>query len=114
MRVACTAHAGIAAQQSIESGCDSLELDIDIDAQAIRMIVDKGIFMTFVLTINKNPARQSVREIQKAGFQRALKAGAEIAFAVNTSGARGKQTEPYHGEEAVAMCLPSGRVATQH
>jgi imidazolonepropionase-like amidohydrolase len=101
VKVACTAHAGITVRQSIEAGCDSLELGIDIDPEAIRMIVDKGIFMTFALAINKNPARRSVREIQKASFQRALKAGAKIAFAVNASGAHGKQTGPYHGEEAV-------------
>src|SRR5713226_8530861 len=89
VEVACTAHAGITVRQSIESGCDSLELGIDIDAEAIRMIVDKGIFMTFALAINKNPARQSVREIQKASFHRALKAGTKIAFAVNASGAHG-------------------------
>jgi imidazolonepropionase-like amidohydrolase len=101
VRVACTAHAGLAVRQSIEAGCDSLELGIDIDPDSIRMIVDKGIFMTFALTINKNPSRQSVREIQKASFQRALKAGAKIAFGVNASGARGKQAGPYHGEEGV-------------
>ncbi len=101
VRVACTAHAGITVRQSIDAGCDSLELGIDIDAEAIRMIVDKGIFMTFALAINKNPSRRSVREIQKASFQRALKAGAKIAFAVNASGAHGKQQGPYHGEEAV-------------
>ena len=101
VKVACTAHAGIVVRQSIEAGCDSLELGIDIDPEAIRMIVDKGIFMTFALAINKNPARRSVREIQKASFQRALKAGAKIAFAVNASGAHGKQAGPYHGEEAV-------------
>jgi len=33
-------------RQSIESACDSLELGIDIDAEAVRMIVDRGIFMT--------------------------------------------------------------------
>ena len=101
VKVACTAHAGIAVRQSIDAGCDSLELGIDIDPEAIRMIVDKGIFMTFALAINKNPARRSVREIQKASFQRALKAGAKIAFAVNASGAHGKQAGPYHGEEAI-------------
>src|SRR6516162_1481222 len=101
VKVACTAHSGITVRQSIDAGCDTLELGIDIDAEAIRMIVEKGIFMTFALAINKNPARRSVREIQKASFQRALKAGAKIAFAVNASGARGKQAGPYHGEEAV-------------
>src|SRR6202171_2558117 len=101
VKVACTAHGDPVVRQSIEAGCDSLELGIDIDPESIRMIVDKGIFMTFALAINKNASRQSVREIQKASFQRALKAGAKIAFAVNASGARGKQAGPYHGEEAV-------------
>src|SRR5258708_4627008 len=101
VRVACTAHAGLAGRQSIEAGCDSLELGIDIDPDAIRMIVEKGIFMTFALTINKNPSRQSVREIQKASFQRALKASAKIVFAVNASGAHGKQPGPCPGWEAV-------------
>jgi imidazolonepropionase-like amidohydrolase len=101
VRVACTAHAGIVVRQSIEAGCDSLELGIDIDPESIRMIVDKGIFMTFALAINKNASRQSVRELQKVSFQRALKAGAKIAFAVNASGAHGKQPGPYHGEETV-------------
>jgi imidazolonepropionase-like amidohydrolase len=99
VKVACTAHAGIAVTQSIESGCDSLELGIDIDAESIRKIVDKGIFMNFALTINKNASRRTVREIQKASFQRALQAGAKIVFAVNATGAHGKQAGPYHGEE---------------
>ena len=101
VRVACTAHAGLAVRQSIEAGCDSLELGIDIDPASVRTIVDRGLFMTFALTINKNASRQSVREIQKASFQRALKAGAKIVFAVNATGAHGKQAGPYHGEEAV-------------
>jgi imidazolonepropionase-like amidohydrolase len=99
VKVACTAHAGIAVTQSIESGCDSLELGIDIDPESIRKIVDKGIFMNFALTINKNASRRTVREIQKASFQRALQAGAKIVFAVNATGAHGKQAGPYHGEE---------------
>ena len=101
VKVACTAHAGIAVSQSIEAGCNSLELGIDIDAESIRKIVDKGIFMNFALTINKNASRRTVREIQKASFQRALKAGAKIVFAVNATGAHGKQQGPYHGEETV-------------
>jgi imidazolonepropionase-like amidohydrolase len=101
VRVACTAHAGLAVRQSIEAGCDSLELGIDIDPDSIRTIVERGLFMTFALTINKNASRQSVKELQMASFQRALKAGAKIVFAVNASGAHGKQPGPYHGEEAV-------------
>ena len=101
VRVACTARAGIAVRQSIEAGCDSLELAIDIDPESTRMIVEKGLFMTFGLTANKILGRRSVEELQKASFLRALKAGAKVAFGVNASGAHGKQAGPYHGEEAV-------------
>ena len=104
MRVACTAHAGIAVRQSIEAGCDSLELNTDIDEQSVRMVAERGMFMDFGLTIQKiNSARQKVPQAQlsKASFQRALKAGVKIAFAVNANGAHGKQDGPYHGEEAV-------------
>src|SRR6202163_2685008 len=53
VRVACTAHAGIGVRQSIEAGCDSLELVTDIDPESIRWAVEKGTFMTFALTITK-------------------------------------------------------------
>ena len=36
VRVACTAHAGVAVRQSIEAGCDSLELVTDIDAESVQ------------------------------------------------------------------------------
>jgi imidazolonepropionase-like amidohydrolase len=102
VKVACTAHGGISVRQSIEAGCDSLELGIDIDPGSIQMIVERGIFETFALAINKiQKSRESVREIQKASFQRALRAGVKIAFAVNAGGAPGKQAGPYHGQEAV-------------
>jgi imidazolonepropionase-like amidohydrolase len=104
VRVACTAHAGIAVRQSILAGCDSLELNTDIDEESVRMVAEKGIFMTFGLTITKiNAARTNVPmiELSKASFQRALKAGVKIAFSVNATGAHGKQPGPYHGEEAV-------------
>ena len=48
VRVACTAHAGIAVRQSIEAGCDSLELVTDIDEESVRMVVEKGTYMTFL------------------------------------------------------------------
>jgi imidazolonepropionase-like amidohydrolase len=104
VRVACTAHAGIAVRQSIEAGCDSLELVTDIDEQSVRMFVEKGTYINFGLTITKLQATHQhfpMAEMSKASFQRALKAGAKIAFSVNATGARGKQGGPYHGEEAV-------------
>ena len=104
VRVACTAHAGVAVRQSIEAGCDSLELVTDIDAESIRKVVEKGIFMTFGLTITRIQAKSQnfpMAELSKASFQRALKAGVKIAFSVNATGAHGKQAGPYHGEEGV-------------
>src|SRR6516225_4314326 len=104
VRVACTAHAGLAVRQSIEAGCDSLELVTDIDAESIRLVADRGIFMTFGLTITKIQAKSQnfpMAELSKASFQRALRAGVKIAFSVNATGAHGKQPGPYHGEEAV-------------
>src|SRR5579859_741736 len=106
-RVACTAHAGVAVRQSIEAGCDSLELATDIDPESIRMAAAKGTFMTFGLATTRIHASKSspVAEMSKASFQRALQAGVKIAFAVNASGAHGKQLGPYHGEEGVEFAL---------
>ncbi len=107
VRVACTAHAGIAVRQSVEAGCDSLELATDIDPESIRMVVEKGTFMTFALATTKIHASKSipVAEMSKASFQRALNAGVKIAFSVNATGAHGKQAGPYHGEEGVEFAL---------
>src|ERR1700676_5468818 len=104
VRVACTAHAGVAVRQSIEAGCDSIELNTVIDEQSVRMVAEGGIYMDFALTIQKiGSARDHgpQAELSKASFQRALKAGVKIAFAVNATGARGKQDGPYHGENGV-------------
>jgi imidazolonepropionase-like amidohydrolase len=84
--VACTAHAGIAVRQSLEAGCDSLELVADIDAETIRMVVEKGTYMTFGLLRNKTNGEHQkfpMAEMSKASFQRALKAGVKILFAAN-------------------------------
>jgi imidazolonepropionase-like amidohydrolase len=108
VRVACTAHAGIAVRQSIVAGCDSIELNTDIDDESVRMVVEKGTFMTFGLTTNTRAGKGQnfpMAEMLKASFQRALKAGVKIAFAVNANGAHGKQEGPYHGEEAVEFRL---------
>jgi imidazolonepropionase-like amidohydrolase len=48
---------------------------------------------------------QMMAEMSKASFQRALKAGVKIVFAANASGLHGKQSGPYHGEEAAELAL---------
>src|SRR5258706_6369692 len=57
VRVACTAHAGIAVRQSIVAGRHSIELNTDIDEESVRMVVEKGTFMTFGLTTNTRSGR---------------------------------------------------------
>ena len=104
VKTACTAHAGIAVRQSIEAGCDSIELNTIIDDESVRKLVERGTFINFGLTTTKNQAMHQnfpMAEMSKASFQRALKAGAKIALSVNANGAHGKQEGPYHGEEAV-------------
>jgi imidazolonepropionase-like amidohydrolase len=108
VKVACTCTAGIAARQSIEAGCDSLELVGDIDSESVKKAAEKGIFMTFALTrIRIIAASQNfpLADMSRASFQRALKAGVQIALGVNATGAHGKQEGPYHGEEAVELKL---------
>src|SRR6202163_227402 len=67
------------------------------------MAVEKSTFMTFGLTTTKNNRSKIVPELSRASFQRALKAGARIAFGANATGAHGSQPGPYHGEEAVEL-----------
>jgi imidazolonepropionase-like amidohydrolase len=103
VRAACTAHAGVAIRQSVEAGCDSLELVTDLDQGSAELAALKGTFMTFGLVTSSNNRSRTipVPELSKASFQRALKAGAKIALGVNATGAHGNQPGPYHGEEAV-------------
>jgi imidazolonepropionase-like amidohydrolase len=106
VKVACTAGAGIGVRQSILAGCDSLELSVDVDPESIRMIVDRGMFMTVSLTraiANAGGPNSPKAELSKASFRRAFMAGAKIALGVNASGAHGKQSGPYHGENAVDL-----------
>src|SRR6516165_10064807 len=56
VKTACTAHAGIAVRQSIEAGCDSIELNTIIDDESVRKLVERGTFINFGLTTTKNQA----------------------------------------------------------
>jgi imidazolonepropionase-like amidohydrolase len=60
VRVACTAHAGVAVRQSIEAGCDSLELVTDIDEQSVRMLVERGTYINFGSPSRKSRQRTSI------------------------------------------------------
>ena len=92
-------------RESIEAGCDSIELEvIDLDAESISKMAKKGTFLTmeFARGKAKEPSKLQITHgkysqsaMQKASFQRALKAGVKIAFGPNT-GSSGAA----HGEQA--------------
>ena len=94
VKAACHTGGGITLRQSIEAGCDSIELPVDVDSDSIRQMADKGVFFVTDLS-NKNawqPAelkasggKWSQAPLQKASFQRALNAGVKIAFGANAA-----------------------------
>jgi imidazolonepropionase-like amidohydrolase len=108
VKAACHTGGGVTLWDSIAAGCDSLELPVDIDAEAISKMVEKGTFLVTDLS-NKNswqPAelkasggKWSQAPLQKASFQRAFKAGVKIAFGPNAAsgaedhGAQAKEFE---------------------
>jgi imidazolonepropionase-like amidohydrolase len=105
VKVAGNAHAGLPLRESIEAGCDSIEEGIDIDAEAISKMAKKGTFLGMSLSVVKakeptelriTQGKYSQAEMQKASFQRALKAGVKIPFCPNTGSsgaAHGKQAK---------------------
>ena len=99
------AHAGLPLRESIEAGCDSIEEGINIDAEAISKMAKKGTFLGMSLSVVKakeptelriTHGRYSQAMMQKASFQRALKAGVKIFFCPNTgsSGAAHGKSKP--------------------
>jgi imidazolonepropionase-like amidohydrolase len=108
VKAACHTAGGVTLRDSIEVGCDSIELGIDIDPESIGRMAEKGIFLVTDLSNKKSwePAelkatqgKWSQAPIQKASYQRALKAGVKIAFGANAGsgaedhGAQAKEFE---------------------
>ena len=94
VKAACHTGGGVTLRDSIELGCDSLELPVDIDPESISKMVEKGTFLVTDLSNKKSwePAelkatqgKWSQAPMQKLSFQRALKAGVKIAFGPNAS-----------------------------
>ena len=110
VKAACNAEGGEALWESVEVGCDSIELASELDPEAVQAMAQKGTYVTFALYRHQiqedanvygfgeksKPGWYSRVELQKASFQRALKAGVKIAFATNP----GQVDGPDHGKQA--------------
>ena len=108
VKAACHTGGGVTLRDSIDLGCDSLELPVDIDPESISKMAEKGTFLVTDLSNKKSwqayelkvsGGKFSQAPIQKLSFQRALKAGVKIAFGANASsgaedhGAQAKEFE---------------------
>lgn len=107
LKVACTSQGGVPLHDSIEAGCDSIELAVDLDPESVSKMAQKGIFVTFGLNTMKTKTlkepvategRLNRAELSKLSFQRALKAGVKIAFGAN-AGTQGESLE--HGKQGI-------------
>jgi imidazolonepropionase-like amidohydrolase len=100
-----TSGSGIALRESIEAGCDTIEEAFDYDPESISKMAAKGIFMGLMLNGGKareasdlkaTHGKNSRAALQRASFQRGLKAGVKIPFVPNEGGGDGVD----HGEQA--------------
>lgn len=94
-KVACHAYGGVGLHRAIDGGCDSIEHGLDLDEQAIRKMVEKGIWYVPTLSPyypdvwDKNPPSERDRkrvEVHEPSFKNALRAGMKIAFGTDAGG----------------------------
>lgn len=104
IKAACHAFGGVPLRDSIEAGCDSIEMADDVDPESISKMSEKGIFLVMALSQVKNSesselqatqGKYSRAAMQKASLQRALKAGVKVAFGPNAG-----DSGPEHGTQA--------------
>ncbi len=104
VKAACHTAAGVTMRESVEAGCDSIELAVDIDPETATRMAEKGTFLLMDLSNKKawepvdlkaSQGKWSQAAIQKVSFQRALKAGVKFAFGANAA-----STAEDHGAQA--------------
>lgn len=104
IKAACHAFGGVPLRDSIEAGCDSIEMADDVDPQSISKMSEKGIFLVMALSQVKNSepselqatqGKYSRATMQRVTLQRALKAGVKVAFGPNAG-----DSGPEHGTQA--------------
>jgi imidazolonepropionase-like amidohydrolase len=103
VKAACHAYGGQALRDSVDAGCDSIELGADFDDELARKMADKHIFavMTLAHTTYREGAELSSTQgkysrvaLQKASLPRLIKAGVQIAFGTDAG------SGPDHGTQA--------------
>jgi imidazolonepropionase-like amidohydrolase len=102
-KAACHAYGGVALDDSIEAGCNSIELGADFSEERSAKMARKGIFavMTLVHTeywkepeLKATQGKYTRMALQKASLPRLLKAGVKIAFGTDAGAG------PDHGVQA--------------
>lgn len=96
VKAACHAYADLPLRDSIAAGCDSIELGVDLDQDSVTRMAREGMFLTMTLSfmkalesvdLERSQGKYSRAVLQKASFQRALRAGIKLAFGSDVGGA---------------------------
>jgi imidazolonepropionase-like amidohydrolase len=104
VKAACHAYGGVALDDSIEAGCNSIELGADFTTELAAKMAQKGIFAVMTLKhteywetpeLKATQGKYSRVALQKASLPRLLKAGVKIAFGTDAGAG------PDHGNQAV-------------
>lgn len=95
-KVACHAYNGEGLHRALDGGCDSIEHGLDLDAAAVRKMVERGTW--YVPTLSPyyyywDPEDTALgrldrkrAEVHGPSFQKALRAGVKIAFGTDAGG----------------------------
>ena len=103
LKAACHAYGGQALKDSVEAGCNSIELGADFDDQLARKMAEKHIFavMTLVHTTYREASelkatngKYSRVALQKISLPKLIQAGVQIAFGTDAG------SGPDHGTQA--------------
>ena len=89
VKVACHAYGGPGLHNCIEAGVDSIEHGLDLDEEALRQMVAKGIYYVPTLYVYEFEPQEDLEatggktsraRIHEASFRRAVASGVKIAF----------------------------------
>ena len=103
VKAACHAYGGVALDDSVEAGCNSIELGADFSDELAAKMARKGIFAVMTLKHTQyweEPEPKATHgkycrvALQKASLPRLIKAGVKIAFGTDAG------TGPDHGSQA--------------
>ena len=103
-KAACHAYGGVALDDSVEAGCNSIELGADFSDELAAKMARKGIFAVMTLKhteyweapeLKATHGKYCRVALQKASLPRLLKAGVKIAFGTDAGAG------PEHGSQAM-------------